>query len=236
MRYSMLIAKKEIKSFFDSPAGYITLAFFLILTGWFFASPLFLIGQADLRTMFNVVPIIYIFFIPAITMGLISKEKSSGTYETLATFPINDSEIVMGKFLASAGIIAIGLLFTFVHLITILILGKNVDFGQFISGYFGLLLLGSVYSAIGIFGSSLSKNQIVSFLISLIIVIFFYLIQQLVIFLPQFLSGFFQYISTGYHFSNLSRGVIDTRDLIYFFSLIYGFLFLSTKIMESRKW
>ncbi len=236
MRYSMLIAKKEIKSFFDSPAGYVTLAFFLILTGWFFANPLFLIGQADLRTMFNVVPIIYIFFIPAITMGLISKEKSSGTYETLATFPINDSEIVMGKFFASVGIIAFGLLFTFVHLITILILGKNVDFGQFISGYFGLLLLGSVYSAIGIFGSSLSKNQIVSFLISLIIVIFFYLIQQLVIFLPQFLSAFFQYISTGYHFSNLSRGVIDTRDLIYFFSLIYGFLFLSTKIMESRKW
>ncbi len=236
MSYTALIAKKEIKSYFNSPTAYIVLTVFLLMAGWFFSSPLFLNNSSDLRTLFGIIPIIYIFFIPAITMGLISKEKNIGTIETLTTLPIKDSEIIYGKFWASMGLIVTGLLFTGVHLITITLLGTNVDFGAIFCGYLGLILLGAVYSSIGIFTSSLTDNQIISFIISLLIVSFFFMIQFTLQILPSGLVGFFQYISTGYHLSNISRGVIDTRNIVYFLSLTALFLKLATIVMESRKW
>lgn len=236
MNYSSVIAKKELRSYFDSPAAYVILVIFLVISGWFFTSPLFINKTADLRSLFSIIPIVFIFFIPAITMGLVAKEKVTGTIETLATLPIKDKDIVMGKFWASIGLIAIGLAFTLIHLITITILGKNIDFGAIFCGYFGLILLGAVYSAIGIFTSTLTNNQIVSFIISFFIIAILYIIQYSLVFIPASLVGFFQYISIGYHLSNISRGVIDTRNIIYFLSLIVMFLYLAIYILHTRKW
>jgi len=236
MNYTKIIAKKELKSYFSSPAAYIVLVIFLLIGGWFFANPLFLNNQAELRSLFSIIPMIFLFFVPAITMGLVAKEKSNGTFETLTTFPLKDSEIVLGKFWASLILVGIGLLFTLVHFITITILGTNVDFGAIFCGYLGLILLGGVYSAIGIFTSSVTSNQIVSFIISFFIIFFLYLLQFSLFFVPSFLAGIFQYLSVGYHFSNFTRGVIDSRNVIYFISLIVLFLRLSVIVLESRKW
>ncbi len=116
MNYTTIIAKKELKSYFSSPAAYIVLVIFLLIGGWFFANPLFLNNQAELRSLFGIIPMIFLFFIPAITMGLVAKEKSNGTFETLTTFPLKDSQIVLGKFWASLALVGIGLLFTLIHL------------------------------------------------------------------------------------------------------------------------
>ena len=236
MNYTKIIAQKELKSYFSTPAAYIVLVVFLLLSGWFFTSPLFVNNIAELSSLFGIVPIIYIFFIPAVTMGLIAKERDGGTIELLTTFPIKDSQIVMGKFWASVLLIIVGLAFTLIHLITIMILGTNIDYGAIFCGYFGLILLGAVYSSIGIFASSLTNNQIVAFIISLFIVAFLFLIQYSLFFIPDWIVGFFQFLSIGYHLENLTRGVIDTRNIIYFISLILLFLRFSILMLESRKW
>ncbi|MBN1948166.1 MAG: ABC transporter permease subunit [Candidatus Cloacimonetes bacterium] len=236
MNYTGLIAQKEYRGYFSSPSAYIILVVFLLISGWFFSSPLFLNNQAELRSLFGIIPIIYIFFVPAITMGLIAKERNTGTIELLTTFPLQDKQIILGKFWAGVGLIATGLLFTLIHLITIMILGRNIDYGAIFCGYLGLLLLGAVYSAIGLFASSLTDNQIVAFIISFFIIFFLFIIEYTLFLLPAAIVGIFQYLSIGYHFSNLARGVIDTRNLVYFISLIILFLHLSILALQSRKW
>ena len=169
-------------------------------------------------------------------MGLISREKNTGTIELLATLPIKDSQIIMGKFWASVSLIGIGLLFTLIHFVTIVILGTNIDFGTIFCGYIGLLFLGAVYSSIGIFASSITSNQIVSLIISFFIIFFFFVIKFFLFFVPDFMVGIFQFISIDYHFSNIARGVIDTRNIIYFVSLIVLFLKLAQISLENRNW
>jgi len=236
MNLATIITRKEIKSYFNSPAAYIVLVIFLLLSGWFFASPLFINNQANLRTLFGIIPLLFLFFVPAITMGLISREKNTGTIELLATLPIKDSQIIMGKFWASVSLIGIGLLFTLIHFVTIVILGTNIDFGTIFCGYIGLLFLGAVYSSIGIFASSITSNQIVSLIISFFIIFFFFVIKFFLFFVPDFMVGIFQFISIDYHFSNIARGVIDTRNIIYFVSLIVLFLKLAQISLENRNW
>ncbi len=236
MNYNRLICRKETDSFFGSPSAYIFLIVFLLFSGWFFASPLFLANSADMRSIFDMIPLLFMFFVPVITMGLLAKERSNGTIELLCTFPITEDQIVMGKFWAALKLIIVGLIFTLIHLITISILGTNIDYGAIFCGYLGLVLVGAVYAAIGMFASSLSNNQIVSFIISFAIIFVLYMLQYSLFFIPAAFAGFFQYISIGYHFSNIARGVIDTRNLIYFFGLILIFLRLAITVMESRKW
>lgn len=236
MNLTKLLAQKEFNGYFNSPSAYIILVAFLLISGWFFVSPLFINNSAELRSLFNIVPILYIFFIPAITMGLIAKEKNTGTIELLTTFPIKDSEIILGKFWASLSLILTGLLFTLIYLITIVILGKNVDFGAIFCGYLGLIFLGAVYSSIGLFASSLTNNQIVAFIISFFIIFFLFILQYTLLLIPSYIVGLFQYLSIGYHFSNIARGVIDTRNIIYFLSLIVLFLKLSIIALRNRKW
>ncbi len=235
MSQVLLIIRKELKSFFNSLSAYIIIVVFLLITGWFFSNTLFLRNQATMRMLFDLVPIFFIFFVPAITMGFISKEKNSGTIELLTTLPVNDKDIVTGKFFASVMLIAIALAFTVINLITISLLG-NVDFGPVVGGYLGLIFLGAVYSAIGVFGSSLTENQIASFIISFLIIFILFMLDKVLMFVPDFLAGIFQYLSIDYHFNNIVRGVIDTRDIIYFLSLIVLFLTLTTRMVESRKW
>jgi ABC-2 type transport system permease protein len=233
--YSVLY-RKEIQSFFNSPVAYITLVVFLLITAWFFMSTFFLINESDLRTLFSVVPIVYIFFIPAITMSLIAKEKNTGTMEFVTTLPFSDGEIIVAKFLAALTLIGTALAFTLVHFISLLIIGNNIDVGALLSGYLGLLLAGAAYAAIGTFGSTVTDNQITAFLVSFLIIFIFFILDKILIFVPGFLGSILQFISMDYHLNNISRGVIDSRNLIYFGSLITFFLLVSIRILEMRKW
>ena len=231
-----ILVTNELRSYFHSASAYVVLVVFLLITGWFFASPLFIIGQAELRSLFGTIPWIFLLFIPAITMGSRTKEKNTGTLETLATLPLKESQIIMGKYWAAFLLTLVGIAFTVVHFVTIIILGSNIDYGAIFCGYLGLIMIGAVYSAIGIFTSSLTNNQIVAFIISFLFIFFFVIIEYILIFIPGPLVEIFQYLSIGYHFSNISRGVIDTRNVIYFLSLIIFFLRLAVISMEARKW
>ena len=230
-----VFCKKELRSFFDSPIAYIVITVFLLISGWFFFSSLFLINQASMRNLFGIIPLIFMFFVPAVTMRLISEEKRSGTIEILLTLPVKDYEIILGKFLAGLILIFVAVILTLVYTFTLSGLG-DLDSGSVVAGYLGLIFLGATYLSIGIFTSSLTQNQIVAFITSFVIIFALYMLDKVLIFLPSFLSSFFEYLSVDYHFSNISRGVIDSRDVIYYLSLIFFFLFLAVRALESRKW
>ena len=138
------IFKKEFYGYFTSPMAYIFLVVFSIVNGYFFSNTFFLIGQSDLRSLFNIIPMVYLFFIPAITMSLIAKEKNVGTMEVLCTLPIKDYELIIGKFLSSISLILVGLIFTSIHLITLIKFGTNIDYGAIFTGYLGLFFVGSL--------------------------------------------------------------------------------------------
>jgi ABC-2 type transport system permease protein len=231
-----VVFRKEFSGLFNSPVAYIVLVVFTALTAYFFTNTFFLANQSDLRTLFDIIPLIYIFFIPAITMGLIAKEKNAGTLEILTTLPLTDTQIVIGKYLAALSLIGFALLFTMVHFITLLMVGNNTDIGAVITGYIGLIMVAGVYTAVGIFGSAITANQIVSFILSFLIIFFFFILDKILYFVPAALATVFQYISIEYHLSNISRGVLDTRNLIYFGTVITLFLLLSIRILEIRKW
>ncbi len=230
------IFRKEFSSFFNSPVAYIVLVVFTTLSAYFFTNTFFLMNQSDLRTLFDVVPIIYIFFVPAVTMSLIARERNSGTIELLTTLPITDMQIVTGKYLAVMALIGCALLFTMVHFLTLLIVGTQVDIGAMITGYIGLLLVGALYAAVGLFGSSLTANPIVAFIISFLIIFIFFILEKILVFAPAGMTTLLQFLSVDYHLSNISRGVLDSRNLIYFGSLIAFFLIVSVRILEIRKW
>ena len=231
-----IILKKELRSYFNSPMAYIFLVVFAITNGYFFTNTFFLINQSDMRALFSIIPLVYLFFIPAITMSLIAREKNSGTMEVMSTMPIKDIEFIMGKFFASVLLIAIGLIITFVHLFTLINVGTNIDYGSVFTGYLGIMLIGAVYASIGTFASSITENQVISFIISVFIVLIFFLMDKVIFFMPSSIQGIVQFLSVDFHLSNMSRGVIDTRNLIYFISLIAFFLFMTARVLEMRKW
>ncbi len=236
MRNVKTIYLRELKFFFNSPMAYIFLVIFSLINGYFFTNTFFLINQSDLRSLFGIVPVVFLFIIPAVTMGLIAWEKNSGTIELISTLPVKDTHFVLGKYLAGLTLIMVGLAFSLVHFITLIVVGTNIDLGAVICGYFGIVLLAAFYSAIGTFASSLTENQVVAFIIGIAFVITFYLLDKVLIFVPNTMSGIFQYISVEYHLSNIARGVVDSRNIIYFGSMIWLFLTLTTRVVEIRKW
>ena len=236
MHNILTIYKKELRSFFTTPMAYIFLVVFALVNGYFFTNTFFLYNQSDMRSLFGIVPLVYLFFIPAVSMGLISREKSLGTIEIIATLPIRERDIVIGKFLAGLTLILVALFTTLIHYITLYNVGTTIDHGAVFTGYLGLALLGGVYTAVGIFSSSLTENQVIAFIVGIAIVITFFLMDKLLVFVPPGLAGLIQYLSTEFHLSNMSRGVIDTRNIVYFGSVIGFFLFMSTRVLESRKW
>ena len=236
MNSILTIYKKELKSFFNSPMAYIFLVVFALVSGYFFTNTFFLYNQSDMRSLFGIVPLVYLFFIPAVSMGLLSQEKSLGTIEIISTLPIRERDIVLGKYLAGLTLILIALSSTVIHYITLIQVGTTIDHGAVFTGYLGLALLGGVYTAVGIFASSITENQVIAFIVGIAIVLTFFLMDKLLIFVPSGLAGIIQYLSTEFHLSNISRGVIDTRNLIYFGSIIGFFLFMTIRILESRKW
>ena len=160
--HAAIFCRKELRTFFDSHIAYIVITIFLLIAGWFFFSDLFLVNQASLRNLFSIIPFIFMFFVPAVTMRLISEEKRSGTIEGLVTLPVRDYEIILGKFLAGLILIGVAVILTLVYAITLSGIG-DFDFGSVVSGYVGLIFLGAAYLSIGIFTSSLTENQIVAF-------------------------------------------------------------------------
>ncbi len=235
MNNILTIYKKELRSYFSSPVAYIVLAVFLIITGWFFTSNLFLGGVVTMRNVFDIIPFIFLFFIPAITMRSFAEEKKTGTIELLLTKPITDLDIVIGKFLAAHTLTAVALLFTWIYVISLTFIGK-LDFGAVAGAYLGLLLMAGIYVSIGIFASSLTHNQVVAFIISFLIVFALFMLNKVLMFLPSGLASIFEYLSIDYHFGNIARGVLDTRNLIYYFSGILIFILLTKTSLESRRW
>ena len=227
---------KELRSYFNGPMAYIFLVIFSLVTGYFFSNTFFIFGQSDMRALFQIVPLVYLFFIPAITMGIISKEKNTGTMEVMCTLPIKDHEFVLGKYLAILTLLEVALFLTSVMFINLVFVGTNIDYGAIFTGYLGLFLAGAVYASMGLFASSLTDNQVVGFIIAIFFVLIFFLIDKLLIFMPHSIAGTMQYLSIDYHLSNISKGVLDTRNLVYFFSMITLFIMLTVESLNSRKW
>jgi len=227
--------QRELRSYFNSPVAYVVIVVFLAIIGWFFTSNLFLMNVASMRIIFELVPMVFLFFVPAITMRLLAEEKKSGTLELLTTKPVRDVEIILGKFLAAWTLLVATLVPTLTYLITMIVLGKP-DVGPILSGYLGLMLMGAAYIGIGIFASSLTENQIIAFIISFLIVLALFMLDKVLIFVPSGLATTVEFLGIDYHFSNIARGVIDSRDIIYFASLIGFSLLLATVSLERRKW
>ena len=237
MRQIWIVCKRELNSFFDSLLAYIMIIAFLGFSGfftWLYGRDVFLVKQASLQSFFDVAYWTLFFFIPALTMRLIAEEKNSGTLEMLLTKPVSDWQLVTGKYLSTLCLIVISLLLTVPYYITIASIGP-VDHGAVLTGYLGLILMSAAYISIGVFTSSITNNQIVAFLLALLIGIFFHLLFSL---LARNLSGILgnilNYLSLDTHYNSVTRGVIDTRDLIYFVSVIFTGLFFSEIVLSKR--
>lgn len=242
----LTLLKKEISGFFSSTIGYIVISVFLLINGlflWVFPLQFNILdyGYASLEHLFMLSPIVFLFLIPAITMRMFAEEKRSGTIEMLMTKPLTDLQIILSKYLAGVLLVVIALLPTLIYLFSVWYLGSpqgNVDMGGTWGSYIGLLLLGAAFVAIGLFSSSITNNQIVSFIISVFLCGFVYIGFEFIYSLELFgkFDLFMQSLGINEHYRSLSRGVIDTRDVLYFLSLIGLFILLTKISLESRKW
>ncbi|HVT08723.1 MAG TPA: ABC transporter permease subunit [Polyangia bacterium] len=235
MSPALVISRREIRTYFNSAVAYIVVAAFMVLTGYLFFTQLFLEKQADMRGFFNIMPLMFMFVVPAITMRLLADEKSSGTLELLITMPVRDWEVVVGKFLAAMTLLCTAIGLTLVFALSVRALGP-LDRGPAIGGYLGLVLMGGAYVSIGVMASSLTRNPIVSFIVAFVISFGLYLLGRLTQFLPQAWQGLVAYLSIDGHFENIGRGVIDSRDVIYYLSVIAVGLLIATLSLESRRW
>jgi ABC-2 type transport system permease protein len=233
MQQVLFIFKKEFQHYFVSPIAYIVISIFLLVTGWFFFTTFFLYNQASLRGFFDLLPLIFSFVIPAVTMRLFAEELSAGSYEILVTMPVTFRDIIVGKFLASVVFVAGMLVPTLAYPLTVSLLGE-LDWGPVIGGYIGALLLGGSFCAIGLFASSLTRNQIIAFIIGMIICFSLTLIDRMLLFFPESVLGVLQHLGVDYHFQNISKGVIDSRDLLYFASVILVGLYGTHLVLEEK--
>jgi ABC-2 type transport system permease protein len=241
----LTIYKKELYSYLSSFVAYITIGLFLVVLGlflWVFPDTSILeYGYATLDNLFNTVPYLFMFLIPAITMRSLAEEKKEGTFELLATRPLTDWDIVLGKYLAALTIVLFALIPTLIYYISVYQLGVtvgNIDTGAVIGSYIGLFLLGGAFAAIGIFSSSLTNNQIIAFAIAVFLCFFafsgFESVSQ-VLSLQKF-DNILINLGINEHYQSISRGVLDSRDLIYFLSFITLFLLITKTILGGRKW
>ncbi|MGY0392214.1 gliding motility-associated ABC transporter substrate-binding protein GldG [Bizionia sp. KMM 8389] len=234
------ILRKEINAFFASSIGYLVIAIFLVLNGlflWLFQGDFNILdnGFADMSSFFLLAPWILLFLIPAVTMRSFSDEKKQGTLELLLTKPISLFRIVLGKYLGAFILILLALVPTLIYVYTVYQLGNpigNIDFGSTLGSYLGLLFLAAAYTAIGVFASSLTDNQIVAFITAVFLCFFFYIgLEGIADFVS---SNFIDQLGMSAHYKSISRGVIDTRDLLYFVSIIFAFLFFTTRYISTK--
>lgn len=230
----ILIMRRELGAFFSSPVAYIVSALFLVFSGLLFFSTFFLLNRAELRNFFSLLPVLYAFFIPALTMRLFAEEIRTGSLETLLTLPVSPLDAVLGKF-AAALVFAFGMLLpTLLWVLTAAILGRP-DLGPILGGYIGSFFLAAAFTAIGVFASALTRNQIVSFFTAFAVCILLAMIDIFLVLVPAFLVTPLENLSATWHFSTIARGVLDSRDVIYFLSLTVLFLTATAGWLEHRR-
>ncbi|MBU0764426.1 MAG: ABC transporter permease subunit [Bacteroidetes bacterium] len=237
MKQIWIIAKRELRSLFNSLLAYIIIIIFLGFSGfftWLFGSDIFFTGQASLRPFFDVAYWTFFFFIPAMTMKLLAEENKTGTIELLMTKPVTDWQVVTGKFLSVLLLIIIALILSLPYYITVANIGP-VDHGAVCSGYLGLILMSAAYISIGMFASGITNNQIVAFLVALAIGFLFHFLFKIFSFaFSGTIAQLFDFLSLESHYDSISRGVIDSRDVIYFLSIIFIGLFSSEAVLAKR--
>ncbi|MEW6516452.1 MAG: ABC transporter permease subunit [candidate division FCPU426 bacterium] len=228
------LARRELYAYFFSPIAYVVMVIYLLFAGWFFFSRFFLFGVLEMRTYFATAPLLLMFLAPAITMRLLSEEFNTGSYEMLMTLPLSLTEMLLGKGLAALGFLAVILGISFSYPLTLATLGP-LDWGPVVGGYLGLLCLGATYLSLGLLTSALTRNQIVAFILGFAFCFALYLMDKILMFVPSFLVGLFEYLGSDYHFQNFARGVIDSKDLVYYASISVT-AFLGTRlVLEGRK-
>jgi ABC-2 type transport system permease protein len=209
------------------------IAIFLLVTGWFFFATFFLFGQANLRNFFSLLPIIFSFVIPAVTMRLVSEELNIGSYEILLTMPVTSTVIVVGKFLGAVAFVVAMLIPTLAYPITVATLGQ-LDWGPVMGAYIGAVLLGAAFCAVGLFASAMTRNQIIAFIVGMAICFILTLIDKMLFFLPRPLLGVLAYLGADFHFQNISKGIIDSRDIIYFLSVAFVGLYAAYLALRAK--
>ena len=229
---AFVIMKRELKSYFSGPIGYIITALFLVINGLLFFAAFFLQNRADLRNFFSMLPILLSFFIPAIAMRVLAEEKRVGSIETLMTLPVREIDVVTGKYLAILIEALVMLAPTLFYVITAEIFGSP-DYGPIIGGYAGAIFICAAFAAIGLFSSSITKNQIIAFAVAMAICLVLTFVESFLIFLPDGIVKLFSFLSASVHFGSISKGIVDTRDLLYFISLTALF-FVSTVRVEQK--
>ncbi|MFH1068447.1 MAG: ABC transporter permease subunit [Candidatus Glassbacteria bacterium] len=237
MKNVMTVAGKEFRGYFDSPIAYIFITAFLLLVNFLYLWTFFVMGQADMRPFFDFMPFVLLFIVPSITMRLWAEERKMGTLEVLLTLPVREKELVLGKFLASLAFLLLMFILTFNIPLLLGFLGKP-DWGTIICGYLGCVLMGASYLAIGLFASAMSENQIVAFIVAIAICTAFLIVGEwfFIIMVPDLLVPVFDYLGLGTHFESMGRGLIDSRDVIYYASMIGVFLYLNVNTVENRSW
>ena len=242
----LTLFKREIRNFLSSLIGYIVIVVFLLINGlfiWVFPIDYNILenGYANIDGLFTLAPYVFLFLIPAITMRSFAEEKRSGTIELLMTKPLTDLNVVLAKYFAGVVLVLFSLLPTLIYFLTVYFIGNsigNIDTGGTWGSFIGLLFLGAAFVSIGLFASTISDNQITSFIIALFLCGFIYIGFDFIYQLPIFTNStlLIQSLGISIHYNSISRGVIDTRDIIYFLSLITIFILLSKLSLESRKW
>lgn len=234
MKKLLTITGKEIKAYFGSPVAYIVLAVFLLLTGWLYWGSFFLIGEASMRNFFSLLPLMLTIFAPAVTMRLMAEEHKSGSIELLTTMPLSDWQIIGGKFLAAVILLSIGLAFTLPYSLSIATVGV-IDFGPVITGYLGSFCLIMALCGVGLLASTGCSNQISALILALALGFSLYIIGPLSFFMPEQMASFFNYLCIESHYENFTKGVIDTRDLVYFLSVAALSLYLAVYSLNARR-
>ena len=232
------LAGRTLCWYFESPSAYVSLFVFYLLTGYLFSAPLFLLKSASLRSLTDFVPLLLAFIAPALTMGLLAEELKSGTFETLATLPLEDWDIALGKYLGFAALHLIcvgGLLFYVLVLGLCVSPATGLDWGEMLGTLLGLALTGLTFGAVGLFASSWGKNQVVAFVAAFLICFVLFLLGKSAGLLPGGLAAVAEYLGLDSHLDNLAKGVLDTRDLFYFASLVSAFLYLTVQRLQSRR-
>ena len=231
---TFIIMKRELKSYFSGPIGYIVTGLFLIISGFIFFSTFFLQNRAELRSFFGLLPVLLSFFVPALTMRIFAEEKRVGSIETLMTLPVTETNVVAGKFLAAFIETLVMIAPTLFYVVAAEIFGEP-DYGPIVGGYIGAIFLCACFVSIGLFASSATKNQIIAFFVGCVICIVLTMIDAFLILFPASIVKALSFLSADIHFSSIAKGIIDTRDLLYFISLGSLFFVLTVKIQQQAK-
>ena len=231
---AIIIMKRELGSYFSGPIAYIVICLFLGIAGFAFFSTFFLQNRAELRSFFSLLPILLSFFVPALTMRVFAEEKRVGSIETLMTLPVTETNVVAGKFLAVFIETLVMIAPTLFYVVAAEIFGEP-DYGPIVGGYIGAIFLCACFVAIGLFASSATKNQIIAFFVGFVICIVLTLIDSFLVLLPASIVSTLSFLSANVHFSSIAKGIIDTRDLLYFISLGALFFVFTVKIQQQAK-